>query len=95
MKKRYVVLAFAALVTVLGYYYFLAGFFAGYGPRPVGSDDPLATISLPKGFSIEVYAEVPSARSLALSDSGVLFVGTRDSDKVYAVVDGEVKVIAS
>lgn len=32
---------------------------------------------------------------MALSDSGVLFVGTRDSDKVHAVVDGTVKVVAS
>jgi glucose/arabinose dehydrogenase len=60
-------------------------------------------ITLPPGFKIEVYADnVPGSRSLALSPSGVLFVGTRDADgKVYAVLDrnkdniaDDVKVIA-
>jgi glucose/arabinose dehydrogenase len=96
MKKRYVVLlAVVAVVAVLAYYFFIAGFFAGYGPRPGIGEDPLQTLALPEGFSIDVYAEVPNARSMALSDSGILFVGTRDSDTVYAVVDGTVKVIAS
>jgi glucose/arabinose dehydrogenase len=48
---------------------------------------PLNSIKLPKGFSIAVYAEVPNARSMALSPSGTLFVGNRDGDKVYAVQD--------
>ena len=98
MTKRYITLAVAAVVAVVAvaaYYSFLAGFFAGYGPRPPTTEGPLTAIRLPTGFSIEVYAEVPNARSMALSDSGVLFVGTRDSDKVYAVVDGTVKVVAS
>lgn len=47
----------------------------------------LEKIKLPPGFKISVYAEVPNARSLALSPSGVLFVGSRNDDKVYAVVD--------
>jgi glucose/arabinose dehydrogenase len=44
-------------------------------------------ISLPPGFKIEIYANVPNARSMALSDDGILFVGTRSSGNVYAVVD--------
>jgi glucose/arabinose dehydrogenase len=96
MKKRYVVLlAFAAGIVALAYFSILSGFLAGYGPAPDAGDRPLDQISLPDGFSIDVYADVPSARSMALSDTGVLFVGTRDSDKVYAVVDSTVKVIAS
>lgn len=95
MKKRYLLLLLTVIIAVLAYYYFISGYFAGYGPRPEVGEDPLETISLPEGFSIEEYAEVPNARSMALSDTGVLFVGTRDSDKVYAVVDSEVKVIAS
>jgi glucose/arabinose dehydrogenase len=47
----------------------------------------LDKIKLPAGFSISVYAEVPNARSMALSPSGVLYVGNRSEDKVYAVVD--------
>jgi len=47
----------------------------------------LDKIKLPPGFKISVYAEVPNARSLALSPSGILYVGSRGSDKVYAVVD--------
>ncbi len=48
---------------------------------------PLNLIRLPAGFSISVYAEVEDARSMALSPSGVLYVGNRGEDKVYAVKD--------
>jgi glucose/arabinose dehydrogenase len=48
----------------------------------------LAAVELPPGFKISVYADnVPGARSLALAPSGVLFVGTRQLGRVYAVVD--------
>jgi glucose/arabinose dehydrogenase len=47
-----------------------------------------ADITLPPGFSIEIYAaNVPGARSMALGAKGTLFVGTRDEGKVYAVID--------
>lgn len=48
---------------------------------------PLERIKLPQGFSIELYARAPEARSLALSPSGVLFVGTRRTGTVYAIED--------
>src|SRR4051812_12673888 len=48
---------------------------------------PLDKIKLPAGFKIDVFAEVPDARSLAISPSGTVFVGNRDKDKVYAVKD--------
>ncbi len=48
---------------------------------------PLSSIKLPAGFSIEVFAEVDNARSLAISPSGTVYVGNRDHDKVYAVKD--------
>lgn len=45
-------------------------------------------LQLPDGFEIDVYAEdVENARSMALSDSGILFVGTRSKGNVYALVD--------
>ncbi|HSN59417.1 MAG TPA: sorbosone dehydrogenase family protein [Ferruginibacter sp.] len=47
----------------------------------------LDKIKLPEGFSISVYAEVPNARSITLSPSGVLYVGNRSGDKVFAVTD--------
>src|SRR5690606_10293800 len=47
----------------------------------------LEKIKLPAGFKIDVYAEVKNARSLALSPSGILFVGNRSANSVYAVVD--------
>lgn len=47
----------------------------------------LDKIKLPAGFSISVYAEVPNARSITLSPSGILYVGNRSEDKVYAVAD--------
>lgn len=48
----------------------------------------LDQVKLPPGFKIDVYAEVPNARSMSLSPSGVLYVGNRAEDNVYAVVDG-------
>lgn len=48
---------------------------------------PLDKIKLPPGFSIDVYAEVENARSMTLSPSGVIYVGNKDKDKVYAVKD--------
>jgi glucose/arabinose dehydrogenase len=50
---------------------------------------PLHTLHLPPGFSIEVFsAQVPGARSMTLSPRGILYVGTRDEGKVYALVGG-------
>jgi glucose/arabinose dehydrogenase len=48
---------------------------------------PLEKIKMPAGFTIQVYAEVPDARSMALSPSGVLYVGNRNGKEVYAVKD--------
>ncbi|WP_245475168.1 PQQ-dependent sugar dehydrogenase, partial [Bradyrhizobium sp. Leo121] len=61
---------------------------------------PLAKLKVPAGFNVEVYAAgMANARSLAQSDKGTVFVGSRLVDKVYAIVnkDGkrQVKVIAS
>ena len=47
----------------------------------------LDKIKLPEGFSIEVYAEVPNARSLCWGAKGTLFVGNSREDNVYAVID--------
>jgi len=53
-----------------------------------GEDDQSSgEINLPDGFKIEVFAEVENARSLALSPSGVIYVGNRAEDKVYALKD--------
>ena len=47
----------------------------------------LATIKLPPGFAISLYALVPDARHIAVGPQGVVtFVSTRKS-KVYAVTD--------
>lgn len=47
----------------------------------------LDKITLPAGFKISVFAEVPNARSMCWGSKGTLFVGNRDEDKVYAVKD--------
>ena len=53
-------------------------------------------VELPSGFTIEEYADVPNARSLALGDNGTLFVSNRKGRSVYAVVentDGSTRTI--
>lgn len=52
------------------------------------ADVQLDKLKLPEGFSIEVWAaEVPNARSMAVSKSGIVFVGNRQEKNVYALVD--------
>lgn len=51
-------------------------------------NDVLKKLHVPDGFTISVYADgLPNARSLALGDKGVVFVGTGKEGKVYAVTD--------
>jgi glucose/arabinose dehydrogenase len=52
---------------------------------PGGVD--LSGFKLPKGFHISVYAsEAAAARSMVVSDNGVVYVGSRKAGKVYALV---------
>lgn len=58
------------------------------GCAALGSGNPpLERLNLPPGFQIEVFAEVPGARSLAVAEGGrKIYVGTRGSD-LFAVLD--------
>jgi glucose/arabinose dehydrogenase len=48
----------------------------------------LKQLHVPAGFSISIFADnLPNARSLALGDNGVVFVGASPGEKVYAVQD--------
>ena len=69
-------------------------------PLAAADKIPLDKFKAPKGFNLELYAGgMPNARSLALSDKGTVFVGSRLQDKVYAITnkDGkrEVHVLVS
>ena len=56
--------------------------------RDLTSGLPLDSITLPPGFTIEVYAgDLENARSLELSPDGTLFIGTRTEGSIYAVRD--------
>ena len=82
MVKRVVVAAGVAILLVHP---------LAHGATPV----PLDRIKLPPGFSISVYADnVPGARSMALAPDGTVFVGTRADDKVYAIIDRQVVIVA-
>jgi len=62
-----------------------------------GKPLPLEKITLPAGFKISVFAQVPGARSLTMSPSGVVFVGSRGMGgvhNVYRIKNGKVDVIA-
>lgn len=61
---------------------------------PLYKQYQLDKIKLPAGFRINVFAEVPNARSMTLGDKGTLFVGTMGGGKVYAVVDSDKNGIA-
>lgn len=51
-------------------------------------DNILKQLQLPVGFTISIYADnIPNARTFALSDSGIIFIGTRKQGNVYAIKD--------
>lgn len=48
----------------------------------------LEQLNIPEGFSISIYADnVPNARTMALGDDGVIYIGTRQQGSVYAIKD--------
>ncbi len=52
------------------------------------SQNDISDITLPPGFKIDIYTDqVEGAREMALSDNDILYVGTRGTGKVYAVLD--------
>ncbi|MDQ7089072.1 MAG: PQQ-dependent sugar dehydrogenase [Methylococcales bacterium] len=60
--------------------------------NPVLADDSqqsvLKQLSVPDGFTLSIFAQnVPNARTLALGDNGVVYVGTRQQGSVYALQD--------
>ena len=62
---------------------------AQLAPGPGRAQLPLDRLSAPPGFAIEVFAEVPGARSLVVAEDGArVYVGTRN-DRVFAVLDPE------
>jgi glucose/arabinose dehydrogenase len=61
-------------------------------PAP-DSTQKVENIQLPAGFKMSIFAQVPGARSLCLSDKGTLFVGTMRGN-VYAVTDADKNGVA-
>ncbi|WP_236980115.1 PQQ-dependent sugar dehydrogenase [Membranihabitans maritimus] len=81
-KKQFFRNIFAIAVIPFSY------FFCGTSITQSPDQSLLDKIKLPKGFSIEYYAsEIENARSMAYSDKGILFVGTRNEGSVYAIID--------
>jgi glucose/arabinose dehydrogenase len=77
---------FVSLLTTL---FLSCGYVAGHLPSGTEAAEGIEEIRLPAGFRIELWAdEIEGARSMALSPSGIVYVGTRTKDKLYAVVPG-------
>lgn len=47
---------------------------------------PLHKLKLPPGFVINVYANVPDARSMTLGKDNIVYVGTQTTGKLYALI---------
>lgn len=57
-------------------------------PTMLGGKPKLDAITLPKGFSISIFAEgVTNARAMCWGDKGTLFVGSRSEGVVHALRD--------
>ena len=87
MKNKYYALA-TVIPIVLVILVMFSGYITPFIPsRPV-KNNISSQINLSEGFEIQYYSkDVPGARSMALSDSGTLFVGSRGEGKIYAVLD--------
>lgn len=48
---------------------------------------PLDALTLPHGYKIEVVAQAPNVRQLALAEDGTLFGGSRQEGNVYGFID--------
>jgi glucose/arabinose dehydrogenase len=56
--------------------------------QPVNHQELLKTLHIPDGFKLSVFAgNLPNARSLAIGDKNIVYVGTGASGNVYAVQD--------
>ena len=68
---------------------------------PAQQGTPIPDITLPPGFSIELYTDkVPNARSLALGGNDTVYVSTQRDGRIYAVTPGaggepQVRTLAS
>lgn len=71
---RYVGGRFAVLVL-----FFLCGV------AVAANDLPLEQIQLPSGFHIELIARVPNAREMTLGRNNVLYIGSMQEGKIYAL----------
>ncbi|HEU5366007.1 MAG TPA: PQQ-dependent sugar dehydrogenase [Hanamia sp.] len=88
-SKSFSILLISILITINEIAFSQSKANDGSVPAITGSSAklPLDKIKMPAGFSISVYAEVENARSMVMSPSGTLFVGTWQEGKVYAVKD--------
>lgn len=68
-----------------------------FSSHPLQAEVKLEEIKIPEGFNISVYAKnIEGARSMTWGSDGILFVGSRNAGKVYAVEpNGKVHLIAS
>ena len=84
MKKTILFLLCLALFTL--FVLPSCGLLAGKLPSFVSPESGIKDITLPAGFTIEVFArDLKGARSLSLGPDGFLFVGSRDAGNVYAL----------
>src|SRR3989338_9918506 len=89
-KKAIILITITAIIIIIGITLFFLmpkWIRTAYMPTYADSTKIISKIKLPKGFKISIYAKADGARSMSLSESGILFIGTRGEGKVYAAVD--------
>lgn len=62
-------------------------FFALISSTSLGQNLPLNLLKYPAGFTVSIYAEpVVDAREMVLGTKNIVFVGSRNAGKVYAII---------
>jgi glucose/arabinose dehydrogenase len=67
---------------------FITAFLCGCTSPSPNPSNILEKLELPEGFKAEVFSDqVPKARQLAMGENGVIYAGSREEGKVYAITD--------
>lgn len=63
-------------------------FYSGLATADKNPQSVITQLHIPTGFKLSLFADnVPNARSLALGDDGIVYVGTRQEGSLYALQD--------
>tara|TARA_Y100000768_G_scaffold388903_1_gene388528 strand:- start:6227 stop:7375 length:1149 start_codon:yes stop_codon:yes gene_type:complete len=82
MRKLYIELKLIKCVFIISLIYFFSFF--------INAESNIEKLSLPKGFEISIFAdELESPRQITETKKGFIIVGSKNGDKIFALLDAD------